>query len=371
MELGKDEMISQHCPMTAIRLTNDIAMQMIDAVRQEPLHKLVFPVIIRDEQNYVYELSDIVKWQFIGGVSPTTRKPFLLRDIEPVMYKGFKEGYKATIEALKSLTSEWKPLNDDDETIDGDGAAGTSEFLYDSSEQPTNEERQKQRDLLEKLKNEAASSHPAGQNSEGSESGSEENESEIFTPYDVSLLSHLYNAHIRYMQQNHNSPQIYGSPLLTQTRNSIQSIRQRLQHRSRTAAQSLNRFDRVHYSTFTPPSGFRVSIRQRLPHRSRAAALSLNRFDRVHYSPLTPPSDFRVSPNSVAGTILHLKNGELPAMKELRKGLFIGLVMGGTLWLLAQGLVASQLPPNKIIMTRSTQKAPNAMGTAKSSSMFF
>jgi hypothetical protein len=149
-------MISQRCPRTAIRLTNDIAMQMIDAVRQEPLHKLVFPVMIRGEYNHVYELSDIVKWQFISGVSPTTRKLFFFKDLEPVMYKGFTDGYKATIEALRSLTSEWKLLDDDDdETIDGDDAAGTSEFLYDSSEQPTDEERRKQRDLLEKLKDEA------------------------------------------------------------------------------------------------------------------------------------------------------------------------------------------------------------------------
>ena len=332
-------MIRQRCPRTAFRLTDVDAMGMIDAVRQEPLHKLVFPVMIRGEHTHVYELSDIVKWFFIGGVSPTTRQPFQLHELEPVMYRGFEIGYKNTIVALElgchRGLNEWKAVSEDlDETVGGEGG-GEADILYSETDLPTDAQRAEQMKLLTDLIEENARA-PAERQSGEEERGEEERGEEERGEEDdanIAILRQLYNSHARYMEYYHNSPQIYGSPLLSQIRNQILNCRRSLMLQS--SAAYLEQFLAQNNATFSPPPGYLIS------------------------------------PNSVAGMILRLKTGRVPVMKELGSGLFLGLVLGGTLGLLAQGLVASQLPANRIIMTHSIKKAPNAMGTAKSSSMFF
>ena len=323
--LGRNEMIRQRCPRTAIRLADDTAMHMIDSVMQEPLQKLVFPVMIRGEYTHVYELSDIVRWYFVGGISPNTRKAFLLEELEPVIYRGFEHGYEETIKAIKNVCSkinkEWKPPSDEyDERKEGEGGAELP-IPYKKGDLPTDEQREEESQLLESVIdfNKDRWSEDAGR------------ETESFPGDEPTLLRHLYTAHKRYMEQNQHSAQIYGSPLLTQTRHHIINIRERLEGKH----VSLAEFYTDHTNTFKPPPGYNISF------------------------------------NSLAGMMLWMKTGRGPVMKELRRGLFIGLVMGGAMGLLAQGLVASQLPANRIIMTHSTKKAPDAVGKAKSSSMFF
>lgn len=101
--------MKQLCPRTAVLIPNDKLMEIINEIMQDPLHKLVFPVMIRDDHNHVYELTDLVKWFFANKLSPTSRAPFPLEELEPVMYNGFK-GYQATVDALKFVTeNRWRP----------------------------------------------------------------------------------------------------------------------------------------------------------------------------------------------------------------------------------------------------------------------
>ena len=119
------------CPKTAIWIGRKIGddkpdsesldhrnlMEIQDIFRWEKLAsgKYFYPVMIRGEDNCVYELSDIITYIYTGGgKSPTTRKPYRLEELEPVRYPGF-DGYVRTIKALKRVTQkQWIMIPDPD-----------------------------------------------------------------------------------------------------------------------------------------------------------------------------------------------------------------------------------------------------------------
>jgi hypothetical protein len=107
-KLGDDETDSES-------LDHRKLMQIQDVFRLEKLAsgKYFFPVMIRGEDNCVYELSDIITFMYTGGgKSPATRKRFRLEELEPVRYPGF-DGYERTIEALTRVTRQnWKGIPD-------------------------------------------------------------------------------------------------------------------------------------------------------------------------------------------------------------------------------------------------------------------
>lgn len=182
---------------------------------------------------------------------------------------------------------------------------GSAELPYSEAEQPTDAQRSKQMELLKKLLEE----HEASEENQVSEDVGR------FPEGDLSLLRQLYRAHARYMRDNNNSPRIYASPLLTRTRHYIRDIRARIANSSGSTV--LDQFNGEHAATFTPPDGFIV------------------------------PS------NSLAGTILRLKTKKLPV--DLGSGLFLGVVLGGTLGLLAQTITGSRAPT----IIQSTKKPPH------------
>lgn len=99
------------CPKTGLWLDNNNALLFQDKEKKKNLGDIAFPVMIKDDSEHVYELSDLVSFKFCASdvgmvVDPQLqiKSNFRLEELVPVRYPGFKD-YIETICMLQLLTS--------------------------------------------------------------------------------------------------------------------------------------------------------------------------------------------------------------------------------------------------------------------------
>ena len=229
------------CPKTAVWINQDTVPKMQDPISQKHLCNMVYPVVIRGEPKYVYELSDLYRW-FLesGGTSPTTRNAFKLEELEPVRYPGFKR-CESTQNALQNATKfRWRAIEDPSGTPSVFTGANMPSIDH---ARPDVYDAHTERMMQERLMRDLDKRHHPHQ-------ALVSTQSQEVLAQDLDSLHKTYVSHAKWLSDDANYG--YYSPILSTVRMNIDNERRRLALNH--GEDSLREFKTAHALLDIPPS---------------------------------------------------------------------------------------------------------------------